>query len=162
MGEVTAEEIVQISTSFLLNAPPGEFMEVVQDVRTLLGENESLLNSSAADTFREYNTSQMLVVESPAGHQALITKFGELSPNEYLDPRGGIAIQFDHVRQEVTGSNQASGGDQSVESARRAIEAEAIKYQQEHYPSGAVGVYGHNGEVVVCISSAKFNPQAYW
>ena len=29
MAEVTKEEVVEIVTSFLLNSPPGEFMEVV-------------------------------------------------------------------------------------------------------------------------------------
>ena len=29
MAEVTTEEIIQIANSFLLAAPPGEFMEVV-------------------------------------------------------------------------------------------------------------------------------------
>jgi hypothetical protein len=29
MGDVTEEELVQIATNFLLNAPPGEFMDVV-------------------------------------------------------------------------------------------------------------------------------------
>lgn len=163
MGEVTSEEIVKIATSFLLNAPPGEFMEVVQDVRTLLGANESLINGSAPETFREYNTSQMLVVDSPAGHKALITKYNEVADGEYLDPRGGVAIQFDHISQAVSGSRDAAGeGDQSVEGFRQQVEAAAVKYADEHYPNGAVGVYGHEGRVVVCISSAKFNPSAFW
>ena len=115
------------------------------------------------ETFREYNTSQMLVVDSPAGHKALITKFNEVGDGEYLDPRGGVVIQFDHISQEVTGSRAAGGeGDQSVEGLRKQIEAAAIAYGDEHYPNGAVGVYGYQGKVVVCISSAKFNPSAFW
>lgn len=29
MGDVTEEELVQIAKNFLLNSPPGEFMDVV-------------------------------------------------------------------------------------------------------------------------------------
>jgi len=47
----TDEEITDIANGFLLNAPPGEFMEVVTDVRTLL-PNEALINESAPRTFR--------------------------------------------------------------------------------------------------------------
>jgi len=64
MGEVTEQEIVEIANNFLLSSPPGEFMEVVTDVRALL-PNETMINSSAARTFREYNTEQMVIVESP-------------------------------------------------------------------------------------------------
>jgi len=59
MSDVTQEEIVEIVTNFLLHSPPGEFMEVVTDVRGLLTD-ESILNDSAPATFREYNTDQML------------------------------------------------------------------------------------------------------
>jgi len=57
MAQVTKEEIIDIANNFLLNSPPGEFMEVVTDVRALL-PNESLINESAPRTFREYNTDQ--------------------------------------------------------------------------------------------------------
>ena len=99
MGDVTQEEIVEIVTGFLLNSPPGEFMEVVTDVRGLLS-NESIINQSAPATFREYNTDQMLQVQSPGGnHKFLITKFGEVDKNNYLDPRGKQVVTFDHIRQ---------------------------------------------------------------
>lgn len=86
MSEPTPEEIVK---SFLLNAPPGEFMEVVagnffflniyskilnlfsKDVRVLLN-NDNLLNSLAPSTFREYNETQMIKIDSPKGHQVIL------------------------------------------------------------------------------------------
>merc|ERR1711879_994922 len=73
MSDITQEEIVEIVTNFLLNSPPGEFMEVVTDVRGLLPD-ESILNDSAPATFREYNTDQMLQMQSPGNpHKFLIT-----------------------------------------------------------------------------------------
>jgi capping protein alpha len=69
------------------------------DVRGLLPD-ESILNDSAPATFREYNTDQMLQVQSPGNpHKFLITKFGEVGNGEYLDPRGRQVVQFDHIRQ---------------------------------------------------------------
>lgn len=161
--EVTPEEIVQIATGFLLSSPPGEFMEVVTDVRTLLGQNESLINATAAATFREYNTDQMIVVDSPAGGQSIICKPGEVSDNEYIDPKGGQVLTFDHIKQEVSSGRGISGeNDSSVESLRQAVEKEANDYCRDHYPNGTIGVYGKNGNVIVCISSAKFNPNNFW
>jgi capping protein alpha len=167
MAEVTDAEIIQIANSFLLASPPGEFMEVVTDVRGLLPD-DSLINDSAPATFREWNTDQMLQVKSPKGdHEVLISKYGEVNEAEYLDPRGNCVIQFDHIRQEVVGSRPISGElDKSVEDYRGAFDAAAFEYLQEHYINGGVTVYGgkQGGQtnITICISSSKFNPNNYW
>lgn len=167
MEEVSREEIIEIVTTFLLNAPPGEFMEVVTDVRGLLSD-ESILNSSAPAIFREYNTDQLFEVTSPGGgHKVLITKEGEINNGEYLDPRGGQVIQFDHIRQEVTGSRPAGNEiDKDVEPYRSAIDAELDKYCKQHYQQGTVTVYGKKAgggnQINICLSSYKFNSANFW
>jgi len=167
MAEVTEQEIIQIANSFLLASPPGEFMEVVTDVRGLLPD-DSLINDSAPATFREWNTDQMLQVKSPKGdHEVLITKFGEVNDAEYLDPRGNCVVQFDHIRQEVVGSRPISGElDKSVEDYRSAFDTAANEYVQEFYINGGVTVYGgkKGGQtnITICISSSKFNPNNFW
>jgi len=167
MGDVSKEEIVEIVTGFLLASPPGQFMEVVTDIRGLLSD-ESIINDTAPSTFREYNTDQMLQVPSPGGnHKLLISKFGEVTPGEYLDPRGNQVVQFDHIRQEVTGSRPISGElDSSVEPFRSAFDESVQRYVSEHYQNGTSTVYGkkEGGKtaITVCISSAKFNPNNFW
>jgi len=168
MGDqVSPEEVVEIVTGFLLNSPPGEFMEVVTDVRGLLSD-ESVLNTSAPATFREYNTDQMFEVQSPGNtHKVLLTKEGEITANEYLDPKGNQVIQFDHIRQEVTGSRPIHGElDHDCEPYRAAFDTAAAAYTAEHYQCGASTVYakkeGGQFVVTVCLSSYKFNPTNYW
>lgn len=138
-------------------------MEVVTDVRTLLPK-ESLINESAPRTFREYNTEQMVQVDSPKGHKVLISKYGEVSDGEYLDPKGGLVLFYDHIKQQVTGSRAIGSGelDSSVESMRSAFEKEAFNYINEHYPQGTTTVYGKEGKIIICISSARFNPKNFW
>lgn len=162
MGEPTQEELIDIANNFLLNSPPGEFMEVVTDVRALL-PSESLINESAPRTFREYNTEQMVQVDSPGhSHKVLITKYGEVSDGEYLDPKGNQVLTYDHIRQEVTGKRAISGDlDSSLESLRAAFEKAATEYVQQHYPNGTTTVYGKDGKIIVCISAAKFNPSNF-
>jgi len=157
------EELVEIANGFLLNSPPGEFMEVVTDVRALL-PNESLINSTAPSTFREYNTEQMVIVQSPGhDHKVLITKYGELADGEYLDPRGSQVVLYDHIRQEVTGHRAISNElDSNLEPLRAAFDKHLFEYTNEHYPNGACTVYSKDGNIVVCISSARFNSSNYW
>lgn len=166
MAEVTEEEIVQIANNFLLNAPPGEFMEVVTDVRGLL-KNDAVINDTAPATFRKWNTDQMFQVQV-GDRQALITAYNELNDNEYLDPRGGQVVQFDHIRQVVSGTRSISGElDQQVEPYRAAIDNSVGSYVDEHYENGTGAAYSSRESdgsynVTICISSSKFNPNNFW
>jgi len=167
MAEVTTEDIRKIVNGFFLNAPPGEFHEVVTDVRGLLN-NDALLNEIAVDTFKEYNTQQMLVVDAPnRDHKVLITKFGEVGPNEYLDTQGGQVITFDHFKQEVGGARDISGElDTDAEPWRLAIQNKVLEYVRNYYDHGAATIYGSKeGSVThltVCISSCLFNSSNFY
>merc|ERR1712232_255253 len=96
----------------------------------------------APTTFREYNTEQMIMVAAPnGGHKVQITKYGEVGQGEYLDPKGGQVLQFDHIRQEVTGSRGAGSElDGDVEPFRKAFEDAANAYVEEHYTNGCATV----------------------
>jgi len=157
------DELVQIINSFLLNAPPGEFREVVTDIRALV-PNEGLINNTAYATFREHNTEQMVMVESPnKEHKLLITKYGEVADGEFLDPQGGQVITYDHIKQQVTGARPISGElDSSLEPLRHAVEKAFIQYTADHFPHGASTVYGKDGEIIACLSSVRFNPSNFW
>jgi len=163
MAEISEEEVVTIANNFLLSSPPGEFLEVAIDVRALL-RDESILNASAPDTFREYNTEQMMSVKSPHNtHDVLICKAGEVGDGEFIDYRGKQVVLFDHIRQQVTGSRPLQSADviQEVEPLRAALEEQFGPYAAEYYPLGAIGVYGAKGDdgkvsATVCISAARF------
>jgi len=132
------QEIQQIITNFLLNAPPGEFMEVVTDIRGLL-KNDAILNSLAPSVFKQYNTDQMLKVKTPYNSEFLITKQGEVSANEYLDPATKQIVTFDHIRQEITGARSAGNAlDSDVEPYRKAFETQVTEYVKEHFENGLV------------------------
>lgn len=160
MAEVTEEEIVQIANGFILQAPPGEFNEVVTDVRGLL-QNDALLNKSALDTFRKYNTDQMIQVGDRNQH--LITKYGEVNPSEYVDGRAGVVLVFDHIKQQVLSTRPISGElESSMESLRKAFDDATDKYTQSHYQNGTSAVYASSGTITICIASTRFNSNNFW
>jgi capping protein alpha len=159
-------DVTGIVKGFLLNAPPGEFLEVVSDVRTLL-KNDGLLNSIAPATFAEYNNTQYIKVDSPKGHKVLITKFGDLGNNEYLDPLGGIAFTYDHIKQQITGSRPLNGElNAEAEPFRKAFETAAEAYAADHYMHGAQTTYsaksGSDIVITTCIASNLFNQKNFW
>jgi capping protein alpha len=139
-------------------------MEVVTDIRGLLGGRESILNDSAPQTFRDHNTNQMVIVDVK-GNKVLITKQGEVGDGEYLDPRGKQVVLYDHIRQTVTGTRPLSGElEQSIESTRAAFDEAVKEYTDNFYPApmGASSVYASGKTITICISSAKFNSQNFW
>jgi capping protein alpha len=124
-----------------------------------------MLNDIATDTFREYNTQQMLIVDAPdRSHKVLVTKFGEVSNNEYLDPAGGQVFTFDHFKLEVSGSRDISGElNAEAEPWRSALQSKLDEYIRNFYDRGAAAVYSTSGaSLQVCISSALFNPNNFY
>jgi capping protein alpha len=164
MGEVSDADIVNIANGFLLNSPPGEFMEVVTDVRALLPD-DTLLNDTAPATFREYNTEQMITTRSPAHqHDIIICKQAEVGEGEFIDHRGNQIVFFDHIRQQTTGRRALQQEvDHEVESYRAALDDAAQQYAAEHYPSGVAAAYSARSDsgsyqVHVCFVNTKFQP----
>uniref|UniRef100_A0A6B2LDL6 F-actin-capping protein subunit alpha n=1 Tax=Arcella intermedia TaxID=1963864 RepID=A0A6B2LDL6_9EUKA len=147
----------------MLNAPPGEFHDVVTDVRALLN-NDGLLNDIAADAYREYNTEQMIAVDR-GDHKALITKHGARGTDEYWDPVANKVLKFDHFKGEVTEERAASADDVDAESEpyRTAIESKANEYVKSFYDRGAGAVYSaKSGPITFCISSHFFNNNNFY
>ncbi|KAL6964734.1 hypothetical protein U1Q18_035792 [Sarracenia purpurea var. burkii] len=106
--------------------------------------------------------------------QILISSFGEIDENEYLDPRTAQVARIDHVNQVCTKVRPASDEELPsayVEDYRCAIDIEIMKYVGEAYPKGVCSVYcvrgkdveepGSDFELVVVISAARHSPQNF-
>nr|WAW84884.1 CAPZA [Halisarca dujardinii] len=155
---------VKIANKFLSSAPPGEFNEVFNDVRVLLG-NDHLLKEGAAQAFAEYNMDQFTPAKLPGTEeQTIISKHG-LEGSRYLDPRSKQTFKYDHLRKEPSDPQPASI-DNRAEPYRAALEKAMQVYIKEHYPNGVLTVYGssNGGDVklVACIEDHKFSPQNFW
>jgi len=156
---------VNICKNFMLSAPPGEFLDVVADIRGLLSD-ESIINDIVPTTFKQYNTDQMISTDN-GDHKVLICPQGEVNGNEYIDPSSRQIVTFDHITHEITGTRDVAGElDQGVESFRDALQQAAVHYTSEHFKWGTCGVYsgreGGNFVLTLCVSSAKFEPKNYW
>ncbi|MBA0591307.1 hypothetical protein Gorai_019985, partial [Gossypium raimondii] len=104
----------------------------------------------------------------------LVTSYGELQDNEYLDPKTAQVAIVDHVKQACTKVRPATDEELPsayVEEYRCALEAEILKYVAEAYPKGSSSVYCTNGkdveepgsdfDLVVVIAAARLSPQNF-
>ncbi|KDO56222.1 hypothetical protein CISIN_1g0281261mg, partial [Citrus sinensis] len=97
--ELNPKQKKEIAKWFLLNSPAGEIQYVAKDLRLVLNDNE-VYDEAVSESFPIYNKSHMICLQMPAGAgDVLVTSFGELGENEYLDPRTAQVAIVDHVKQ---------------------------------------------------------------
>nr|GMD10768.1 F-actin-capping protein subunit alpha [Ipomoea batatas] len=173
-AELSVEQKVEIAKWFLLNSPAGEIQYVSKDIRAVLND-ENVYTMAAEEAFPLYNKSHLICLQLPdRTGDVLITSYGEISKNEYIDPRTANVAIVDHVKQvckEVRPASDEELPSAYVEDYRCALEAEATKYVSEAYPKGFCAVYctkgkdveeqGSNFELVVVISAARHSPQNF-
>ncbi|KQK14692.1 hypothetical protein BRADI_1g18110v3 [Brachypodium distachyon] len=164
----------EIAVWFLSRAPAGEIHYVAKDVRALLGD-DAVYEAAAAEAYPEYNKAQLVSLGLPdRSGDIIITSYGELDKNNYLDPRTGQVATVDHIKQTCTNLRPAT--DEELPSAyteefRSAIDVELSKYVSEAYPKGVCAVYCTKGKDVegpgadfclaVVISAARRSPQNF-
>lgn len=56
---------VDITSSFIENAPPGELQDVVKDIKALTSDDDPALIAKLKPAFEKYNEDQMIAVKLP-------------------------------------------------------------------------------------------------
>uniref|UniRef100_A0ACD5WR59 Uncharacterized protein n=1 Tax=Avena sativa TaxID=4498 RepID=A0ACD5WR59_AVESA len=164
----------EIAVWFLANAPTGEIHYVAKDVRALL-QDEAVYEAAAAEAYPEYNKAHLVSLELPdRSGDIIITTYGELDKNDYIDPRTAQVATVDHVKQTCTKLRPALDEELPsayIEEFRCAIDIELSKYVCEAYPKGVCAVYCTSGKdieepgadfgLAVVISAARRSPQNF-
>ncbi|PSS03029.1 F-actin-capping protein subunit alpha like [Actinidia chinensis var. chinensis] len=172
--ELSDKQKKEIAKWFLLNSPAGEIQYVAKDIRSVLND-DNVYNAAASEAFPLYNKSHLMCLKMPGkSEDVLVTSFGEIDENEYLDPRTAQVVTVDHVKQVCTDVRPASDEELPspyIEDYRCALDAEIMKYVNEAYPKGICSVCcvrgkdveepGPDFELVVVISAARHSPQNF-
>ncbi|BAT88102.1 F-actin-capping protein subunit alpha isoform X1 [Vigna umbellata] len=173
-SELSDKHKVEIAKWFLLNSPPGEIKYVAKDVKSILN-NDDLYNEAASEAFPFYNKSHLISLQmANRSGDVLVTSFGELEGNAFLEPRTAQVAIVDHVKQVCTDVRPATDEELAsayVEEFRCNLDVEVLKYVEEAYPKGVCSVYcingkdvegpGSNFELAVVISAARHSPQNF-
>lgn len=59
---------VDIASSFIQGAPPGELQEVVKDINTLTSDDDPALIAKLKPAFERYNEEQLVTVKLPGSN----------------------------------------------------------------------------------------------
>jgi len=163
---LSQEDVLRIVKHFLLSSPPGEFEDVLSDVRELVGDDD-LLNKGALDIFRQYNIEQLIPVDvTDLGYKSILCKYAEIDSSHYIDPRSNKILTVDHAKGVVTKVEDNTTTEKEEDQAlREGLQKTIDKYINDHYLSGISTVFqspeGEN-ELVICITASKFNESNLW
>ncbi|CAF4610521.1 unnamed protein product [Rotaria sp. Silwood2] len=162
---LTDEEKASIARRFIAHAPPGEFNEVFNDVRTLLND-DSLVRRSVSQAFAEYNRDQYIPTKvQNSEYKCLITDVNDLGDSRFYDPRTRQSFKFDHLRRESSDYEHYQL-DEKSETWRLAWEKELTNYIKERYTYGSCTVIGETDADTITltafIESHKYEPKNFW
>ncbi|KAF8322453.1 F-actin capping protein, alpha subunit [Clavulina sp. PMI_390] len=161
-----ADPRIAAAASFLLQSPPGEINDVLNDVRAIVPDDDAL-QEGLAHALEEYNVTQFITVPVPEqSHQVIISKAGQVSGEEgrYLDPRSHTTFLLDHIRLE-TSDPQPHEADEASEASRAALETATLAYIADHYAQGVASVFATPDsphKFTVQIVANKYNPSNFW
>jgi len=164
--QASAAQKLNIATYFIMSSPTGEVDEVVHDVAKLVNDESVLSVDALTAILRDYNTEQMIVAMDLSGKPVLVTKFGQVGPDLYLDPATGKVLKFDHSKRSFTEeTDKKQVLSPSVDSYRSALSSHLSVYLSESFKANkaALAVYGaDNGQLTVAISARNVNLGNFW
>ncbi|ODH44300.1 hypothetical protein ACO22_00920 [Paracoccidioides brasiliensis] len=154
---------MEIASSFIRGAPPGELSDVVAAIKNLTPEGPGLI-SSLAPAFEKYNEEQLATVKLPgSSEEVIVSGYNKLGDDRYYDVQSQTSFTFDHVTQTASSPQSYVLDSQHadfIKSLFRSLSAHA----KEHYPSCSYGVYPTDNDTAVAILlvANKYSPNNFW
>jgi len=161
--EVTNEEKLQIAQHYLLSSPPGQFQEVLTDVRKIVSE-ELLTDSLVNGIARVSNLKNSRVVTSPSGKKIVMNQASEIDPTHYFDPVDTVTYSINHLTLATSEDAVPSNQDESHETIRAAVQTVVSSYVSATYQTeqSAGGVFAKDDKLYVVVTGEKNNLKNFW
>lgn len=154
---------IDIASSFIEGAPPGELADVVADVKTLTSDVPDII-PSLAPAFERYNEMQLATVKLPgASQEVLISEFNKLEGNRYFDVESQTSFEVDHVTQEASAAQSYVLDSQNADLIKSLLKLLCV-HAVEHYPSSSYGVYPieNDSAVAIVLVANRYSPNNFW
>jgi len=143
-----------------MGSPPGEVNEVVKDVRKILKNKEILTSDALQAILKEYNVKMLTTSSIDENTSCLTSQYGNVSDDQYVDPKSGSVYKFDYERETWTKSGE---GKVSSSPHRAPVQAAITDYATQHYQSKCCPlVYADDNNLTICISSRDLGLANYW
>lgn len=155
----------EMVSSFILQAPPGEFLEVLDDVKGIV-KNDRLIDEQVSKVFPKYIKTQLTPVKiDGSDHSAILCNFNDIGNGRFADPRTKKSFIYDPVTGAVS-DLQPWTPEADAEPWRAALEQVWTEYSSEHYHEGAGSVFSSVKDDIItlnaCLEGHQFQPKKFW
>ncbi|KAK9559975.1 F-actin-capping protein subunit alpha [Aspergillus fumigatus] len=154
---------VELASSFIEGAPPGELSDVVADIKALTSDGSDII-PSLAPAFERYNEKQLTTVKLPgASPEVIVSEFNKIEGNRYFDVESQTSFEVDHVTQQASGAQSYVLESQNADLIKSLLKSLA-KHAAEHYPNCSYGVYPTEDDTAVAILlvANRYSPNNFW
>ncbi|PHH85331.1 hypothetical protein CDD83_584 [Cordyceps sp. RAO-2017] len=155
---------VEIVSSFVEGAPPGELADVVASIKALTVSSSPNIVADLAPAFEKYNEEQLVTVKLPGSSQpVLISAHNSLGDGRYYDVESSSSFEVDHQTQKASAVQS-----HVLEGAQADLVKSTLKslgsYVKEHFASAALGVYPieSQSKIAVVVVANKYSPNNFW
>jgi len=164
--EASPETKLNIANYFIMSSPTGEVHDVLLDVAKLVNDPSVLTDGAIRKIMSDYNHEQLQPAKTPDGHGLLVSSYGSLGDDKYLDPSTGKVYKFDHRKHTFSEDSEGKHSlSAEVNGYRTAIEKGLVEYLSAQYKKdkATVTVYGSDdGTITVCLSARNVHLPAFW
>ncbi|KAJ5881414.1 uncharacterized protein N7529_000086 [Penicillium soppii] len=154
---------VELASSFIEGAPPGELSDVVADVQALTSEGDDIV-SSLLPAFKRYNETQLATVKLPGSSQEVIlSEFNALEDNRYFDPESQTSFEVDHTTQTASGAQSYHLESENADLIKSLLKSFGV-HAREHYPNCSYGVYPieNDSALAILLVANRYSPNNFW
>ncbi|KAI1932660.1 F-actin-capping protein subunit alpha [Ophidiomyces ophidiicola] len=177
---------IEIASSFVQGAPPGELNDVVAGttspytrlfasyahIKALTSHSPNLV-SSLEPAFQAYNETQLATTKLPGGSQeVIVSEYNKLDNGRYFDPGSESSFEFDHVAQAsvLAAPPRTASAPQShpLESQNSELIKSILRalspHVREHFSSSSYGVYpsADDSAITILLVANKYSPNNFW
>ncbi|KAI5807433.1 F-actin-capping protein subunit alpha [Peziza echinospora] len=159
----TAEKIAATS-SFVLDAPPGELKEVLESINCLVSDSPEVF-PGLTPALEKYNKEQLISVKLPgAARSVLLSDYNVLPDGRFFDPGSQSSWSYDHTKQKAL-NVQSYTLESSNAGLIKSLLQDLDAYVKEHFPASPVsGVFPHEDDssIALAIVGNKYSPSNLW
>lgn len=147
---------IRVIQYFLRNTPVGEHKEVLNDLKSIIGE-ELLSNEAVQETLVECLASHGTSVDL-AGQQAMLTPFGRQG-NRFIDPKLAKAFEYNPVTFEAESVEDIEASSPKCQ----LLQAKIDSYLTQHFSETAQSrVYEADGNYKIFLACPSLNLRNMW